>query len=146
MGDTDVAEVRLAAHSDRFAADDDRWQAQVLLLHAALVEATGLVERRPEPITEGTGTKGALSHVVIGLTGPAVAGTVAAIAAWLRRDRGRSVRLTWSVEGREGEFTVTGSTVDNATLRTALEHGLRAATAERPSADEPTAPDGAPRD
>ncbi|MER0241803.1 hypothetical protein AAHZ94_07150 [Streptomyces sp. HSW2009] len=147
MGDARTAEVRLVAHSDRFAADDDRWQEQVLLLHTALAEATGLMEHRPAPGLALAGTKGSVLPLVIGLTGPAVAGVVAAIAAWLGRDRGRSVHLAWSVDGRAGEFTVTGSTIDNATLRTALEHGLRAATEEHPpTGDEPTAPDGAPSD
>ncbi|MEV8395188.1 MULTISPECIES: hypothetical protein [unclassified Streptomyces] len=95
----------------------------------------GPLERRSAPVP---GTKGAFSDVVLHLTGPGiVAGAVAALAAWLKRDRGRSLRLTWTVDGRRGEFTVTGTTIDNDTLRSALEHGLRAAAEDLPAAGEP---------
>ncbi|MFB7499849.1 hypothetical protein ACFC09_35080 [Streptomyces sp. NPDC056161] len=123
-----MPEVHLAARSDRFDEDDDRWQSQVLLLYRALDDAAGPVERRSEPIP---GAKGALSEAVLHLTGPGIAaGVVTALAAWLRRDRGRSVCLTWTVDGRRGEFTVTGASIDNDVLRGALEHGLRAAAGE----------------
>jgi hypothetical protein len=125
----------LEARSDRFDEDDDRWRSQVLLLHRALEEAAGPLERRSEPVS---GTKGALSDVVLHLTSPGlVAGVVAALAAWLKRDRGRSVRLTWRVDGRSSEFTVTGTTIDNDTLRSALEHGLRAAAGNAMAVEEP---------
>ncbi|ONK10587.1 hypothetical protein [Streptomyces sp. MP131-18] len=135
-----MSKVHLSARSDRFDESDDRWRSQVQLLHRALDEAAGPLDRRSEPVP---GAKGALADVVLHLTGPGiVAGAVAALAAWLKRDRGRSVRLTWTVDGRRGELTVTGATIDNETLRSALEHGLRAA-AEGSTADgEPG--DGAP--
>jgi Effector Associated Constant Component 1 len=130
-----MPEVRLEARSDRFEEDDDRWRSQVLLLHRALEEAAGPLERRSEPVS---GTKGALSDMVLHLTGPGiVAGVVTALAAWLKRDRGRSVHLTWTVDGRHGEFTVTGTTIDNDTLRSALEHGLHAAAGDSAADDEP---------
>ncbi|MBB5937560.1 effector-associated constant component EACC1 [Streptomyces zagrosensis] len=139
-----MAEVRLAARSDRFDEDDDRWRSQVLHLHRALEEAAGRVECRSEPVS---GTKGALSDVVLHLTGPGiVAGLVAALVAWLKRDRGRSVRLTWTVDGRRGEFTVTGTTIDNDTLRSALEHGLHAAAGDSPAPGEPDDQNGASGD
>ncbi|MFF2643721.1 hypothetical protein ACFVUB_28240 [Streptomyces niveus] len=130
-----MPEFRLEARSERFDENDDRWRSQVLLLHRALDEAVCPLERRSEPVS---GTKGALSDVVLHLTGPGiVAGVVAALAAWLKRDRGRSVRLTWTVDGRRGEFTVTGATIDNDTLRSALEHGLRGAAGDSADVDEP---------
>ncbi|NEW74166.1 effector-associated constant component EACC1 [Streptomyces rhizosphaericus] len=136
-----MPEVHLEARSDRFDEDDDRWRTQVLLLHGALEEAAGPLERRFEPVS---GTKGALSDVVLHLTGPGiVAGVVAALAAWLKRDRGRNVRLTWTVDGRRGEFTVTGTTIDNDTLRSALEHGLRTAARDSTAVDEPGDRNGA---
>ncbi|MFE3882268.1 hypothetical protein ACFXPQ_04990 [Streptomyces lydicus] len=86
------------------------------------------MERRSEPVS---GTKGALSDMVLHLTGRGiVAGVVTTLAVWLKRDRGRSVRLTWTVDGRRGGFTVMGATIDNDTLRSALEHGLRAAAGD----------------
>ncbi|MFI9630565.1 hypothetical protein [Streptomyces sp. NPDC052042] len=131
-----MPEVRLEARSDRFDEDDDRWRSQVVLLHKALEEAAGPLERRSEPVP---GTKGALSGMVLHLAGPGiVAGVVTALAAWLKRDRGRSVRLTWTVDGHRGEVTVTGVTIDNETLRSALEHGLHAAAGGSAAGDEPS--------
>ncbi|MCX5401204.1 hypothetical protein [Streptomyces sp. NBC_00102] len=137
--------VHLEARSDRFDEDDERWQSQVSLLHGALDEAECPLERRFVP---ATGTKGALSDVVLQLTSPGiVAGVVTALVAWLKRDRGRSVRLTWTVDGRRGEFVATGTTIDSETLRSALEHGLRATLGDDSSApDEPDALNGAPGD
>ncbi|MFD0337157.1 hypothetical protein ACFVH0_00415 [Streptomyces sp. NPDC127117] len=139
-----MPEVHLEARSDRFDEDDERWRSQVILLHTALEEAAGPLERRSEPVP---GTKGALSDVVVHLTGPGIiAGVVAGLTAWLKRDRGRSVRLTWTVDGRRSEFTVTTNTSDNETLRSALEHGLRAAAGDATAVDEPADPNGAPGD
>ncbi|MFE0379495.1 hypothetical protein ACFW1M_28865 [Streptomyces inhibens] len=139
-----MLEVHLEARSERFDEDDDRWRSQVLLLHTALDEAAGPLERRFEPVP---GTKGALSDMVLHLTGPGiVAGVVAGLTAWLKRDRGRSVRLTWTVDGRCGEFTVTTTTSDNDTLRSALEHGLRAAAGAATTVDETADPNGVPGD
>lgn len=139
-----MAEVRLRAWSDRFDEGDDRWQQQVLLLRGALAQVAGPAEHRLEPVP---GTKGGLGDVVFHLTGPGVvAGVVTALAAWLRRDRGRSVRVTWTVDGQHGEFTVTTETSDNATLRSALEHGLRAAVGDSAAGDEPDDRNGEPDD
>lgn len=137
-----MLEVCFNPRSDYFAADDERWLRQVRLLHEALEEEAGrpltAVARRGAP----PGTKGTLADLVLVLTGPGVvAGVVTAFTSWLNRDRGRSVHLTWNVDGRAGEFTVSGGDVDGATLRAALERGLRAigdsqADAEAPAGDD----------
>jgi hypothetical protein len=138
--------VSVAATSDRFDADDDRWLSQVRLLHEDLGQQTPLVSGRPTAVRPGT-KGGWLPDVALLLSPAVVAGVVAVVKAWLVRDRDRTVHLAWEVNGEKGEFTATASTADNATLQAALEHGLRAATgsAGQGAADEPEAepePDG----
>ncbi|MFD7288372.1 hypothetical protein [Streptomyces sp. NPDC059863] len=66
----------------------------------------------------------------------AIPSVAAVLTMWLKRDRGRSVRLTWTVDGRSGEFTASGDALDTTTLRSALEHGLRAAADDAAAADD----------
>lgn len=121
-------EIRITTLHTSFAPDDDRWLDQVRLLHEELRAEAGpsclLTSAKGSP-----GTKGALADVVLLLTAPSVvAGAVRAFTSWLGRDRARSVRLTWNADGRQGQLTVTGESLDPATLRAAVEHGLQAAT------------------
>ncbi|MFF3755455.1 hypothetical protein ACFYYH_34325 [Streptomyces sp. NPDC002018] len=131
--------------SSVFASDDDRWLRQVGLLHQGLEEAGSLV--RMERLENVPGTKGVFSDTVLILTGPSVvAGVVAAFTAWLGRDRGRTVHLTWTVEGREGDVAITVDSADSAALQAALEHGLRviadARVTEEPSPSAASGSDG----
>ncbi|MFF5522550.1 hypothetical protein [Streptomyces coeruleorubidus] len=128
-----MLDVRLAARSDRFDEDDDRWETQVLLLHQEIEEAVGPLDRRSH---HTPGTKGVVWEVIVPLTPVVVPGVVAALTVWLKRDQGRSVHLTWTVDGRSGEFNASGDALDTDTLRTALEHGLRAATGDSTTAEE----------
>jgi hypothetical protein len=134
--------VSVTASSERFDADDDRWLSQVRLLQDDLGRETRLVTGQPTTVRPGT-KGGWLPDVVVLLAPASVAGVVAVVKAWLARDRDRTVHLAWEVDGRKGTFTATASTVDNATLQAALEHGLRAATGSGAGAaeDEPD-PDG----
>lgn len=136
--------VSVTASSERFDADDDRWLSQVRLLQDDLAREARLVTGQPTRARPGT-KGGWLPDVAVLLTPAAVAGVVAVVKAWLVRDRDRTVRLAWEVDGRKGEFTAVASTADNATLQAALEHGLRAATGFGAAAaeDEPD-PDGTP--
>lgn len=142
-----MLEVHFTARSDYFACDDDRWLQQIRLLHEALEEqASGALTSRSETLS-GTpsGTKGAATDLLLLLATPSVvAGAVKAFTSWLNRDRGRTVHLTWTVDGRRGEFTVTGSDVDGATLQAALEHGLRAAGGSAQDADSSMSDGAAP--
>ncbi|MGI5455682.1 effector-associated constant component EACC1 [Streptomyces sp. CA-249302] len=127
-------EVSVTATSDRFDADDDRWLSQVRLLHQDLGREARLAARA----TGGrSGTKGGgLPDVNMWLTPAVVLGVTSVIRAWIKRDRDRSVRLTWQEGGEPREFTVTSTNVDNATLQVALQEGLRATTdAPRQDAD-----------
>ncbi|WP_405983316.1 effector-associated constant component EACC1 [Streptomyces sp. NBC_00872] len=131
-----MLEVRFTPQSRVFASDDDRWLRQIRLLHQGLEEAGSLVQmERSETVP---GMKGAFSDTVLILTGPSVvAGVVAAFTGWLGRDRGRTVHLTWTVEGREGDVTITMGPADSAALQAALESGLRVIADSR-AAEEPS--------
>ncbi|MFE7568185.1 hypothetical protein ACFU76_14670 [Streptomyces sp. NPDC057539] len=123
-----MLEVRFEAHSLRFDTDDDRWASQLELLHKEIEDAAGSLRRRPPRDAASTpGVKGAVSEAIVTLAPVAIPSVAAVLTMWLKRDRGRSVRLTWTVDGRSGEFTASGDALDTNTLRSALEHGLRAA-------------------
>ncbi|WP_280879176.1 hypothetical protein [Streptomyces pseudovenezuelae] len=114
--------------------------SQVRLLHedlgreTPLVTSPGAASRRSAAIRPGT-KGGWLPDVAVLLSPAVVAGVVAVVKGWLVRDRDRVVHLAWEVDGKKGQFTATTSTVDNATLQAALEHGLRAATGAGSGAD-----------
>ncbi|MGO4422141.1 hypothetical protein AB4Z54_26415 [Streptomyces sp. MCAF7] len=132
-----MLEVHFTARSDYFASDDDRWLQQIRLLHEALEE------QAPSALTSRSetqpGTKGAGNDLVLLLATPGVvAGAVKVFISWLNRDRGRTVHLTWTVDGQRGEFTVTTKDTDTATLQAALEHGLRAAGGSAEDSDSST--------
>ncbi|MET9904488.1 hypothetical protein [Streptomyces sp. NPDC006446] len=123
----------VTATSDRFDPDDDRWLSQVRLLHEGLASEVPLAVR---PTAGVPGTKGSgLPSIVVLLGSASVGGAVAIIRDWLKRDRDRRIDLTWEMDGRKGKVTVIATTVDNASLQTALEHGLRRAFGAEPEDD-----------
>lgn len=124
MGEPPELEVSVTAGSDRFAPDDDRWLSQTRLLHQDLARTAArlALHTRDTP-----GAKGGGLEVVLVLTPAVATAVVAAIRAWVARDRDRSVLVKWQADGRTVEFTVTVVDGDNAALHAALEHGLRAA-------------------
>ncbi|MER5385159.1 hypothetical protein ABT040_33630 [Streptomyces sp. NPDC002688] len=129
-------QVSVTATSERFDADDDRWLRQVRLLHEGLALEVPLEVR---PTAGVPGTKGSgLPSIVVLLGSASVGGAVAVIRDWLKRDRDRRIDLTWEMDGRKGKVTVIATTVDNASLQTALEHGLRHAIGAEPE-DDPQA-------
>ncbi|MET7478659.1 hypothetical protein ABZT17_30435 [Streptomyces sp. NPDC005648] len=114
----------VAATSDRFDADDDRWLSQVRLLHQDLSREGPLTVR-----TAGGGLAGAKGagpqEVAVVVASGAVSGIVAIITTWLRLGRDRSIHVSWDdPDGSRRTFTVDATNVDNATLRSAIEHGL----------------------
>jgi hypothetical protein len=117
-------EVSVVARSDRFAPDDDRWLSQTRLLHQDLARTA---ERVALHTRETPGAKGGGLEVVVVLTPAVTTAVVAAIRAWVSRDRDRSAFLQWQTDGQITEFRVTIDNGDNAALCAALEHGLRAA-------------------
>ena len=125
----------VAATSDRFDADDDRWLSQVRLLHQDLSREGPL---RMQAASGGLGgARGAgPQEVAVVVASGAVSGIVAIITTWLRLGRDRTVRVSWDEpDGNRRTFTVDATNVDNATLRSAIEHGLRTANGDGDSGD-----------
>lgn len=100
--------------SERFDGVDDRWLAQVAVLVADLRRDVGTVERRRDA---QPGTKGDLGSIVLALgSAGAFAAAVEVIKAFVDRDRGRTVRLSWHQDGRLESFEVGGQGIDDALL------------------------------
>ncbi|MGH3826446.1 MAG: effector-associated constant component EACC1 [Pseudonocardiaceae bacterium] len=88
-----VAEVTITPGTGTFDPADQRWAEQVALLTDDLREAAGSVSRRriPEP-----GAKGAAGEVILALgSAGAVTAAVECFRAWLRRDKTRTLTVTW---------------------------------------------------
>ena len=107
-------EFGLEVSSDRFDRLDDRWLAQVAVLVDELRRESGAVERRSTP---RAGTKGDLGSIVLALgSAGAFTAVVEVIKAFVGRDEGRSVRLSWHENGRLESFEVGGNGVDDVVL------------------------------
>lgn len=132
-------QVAVTVTSDRFEPEDSGWLTQVRLLHEGLAREVPLTVRST---ASSAGTKsGGLPSVVVLLGSASLGGAVAIIRDWLKRDRDRRIDLTWEMDGRKGKVTVIATTVDNASLQTALEQGLRRALGAE-SEDDPQADSG----
>lgn len=105
----------LEPSSERFDPVDDRWLDQVAQLVADLRQEADSITRGFQP---QTGTKGGLGPIIVSL-GSAGAFTAAfeVIKAFVTRDRGRSVRVTWYEDGRAASLEVTGQGLDDDTVR-----------------------------
>ena len=85
--------IAMTPASEKYGADDDRWQEQVAdLVHELRVETDAVsVERTPVP-----GTTGSLDQLVLTLGSAGVFTTVLdVLRIWLARDKTRSVELTY---------------------------------------------------
>jgi hypothetical protein len=105
----------LESTSERFDPLDERWLAQVAQLAADLRREVGGVDRvsTPEP-----GQKGELGTIVMALgSAGAFTAAVEVIKAFVTRDQGRSVRLSWHEGGRLESLEVVGSGVDDALMQ-----------------------------
>ncbi|MGH3869033.1 MAG: effector-associated constant component EACC1 [Pseudonocardiaceae bacterium] len=115
-----VAEVTITPGTGKFDPEDQRWADQVTLLADDLREAAGSVSRRriPEP-----GAKGAVGEVILALgSAGAVTAAVECFRAWLRRDKTRSLTVTWADgEGAARTTTVTGENIDQASFQALAE-------------------------
>jgi hypothetical protein len=100
--------------NDQYDPDDDRWLAQVALLHQALDSSVDVVrDQRPTP-----GAKGAVDQLIIALgSAGAFQAAVDCFRAWLGRDRDRRIDIRWNSGGAERSVTLTGEGVDMETIR-----------------------------
>ncbi|MFH8692623.1 hypothetical protein ACH4VQ_36625 [Streptomyces anulatus] len=119
---TTGAEVAIKPGTDRFDAEDEGWLRQVADLVTTLREEVGTVShsRIPEP-----DTKGASSQLILALASAgALTAAVNCFRAWLRRDKTRTLTVTWSDDsGTEQTVTVAGDRIDQASFQ-ALAEGI----------------------
>ena len=110
-----AVEVVVETSSQRFDENDPRWQEQVADLHATLKTAGGDVTKRITPVP---GRKGGIEQVILALGSAGVFTTaISAFRSWLKRDKGRELKLKATVDGKVFEFEVTGTDADDATLK-----------------------------
>jgi hypothetical protein len=101
----------LEPSSERFDPLDERWLAQMAQLTADLRREVGTVNRvsKPQP-----GVKGDLGSIVMALgSAGAFTAAVEVIKAFVARDQGRAVRLSWHQDGRLESLEVSGTGVDD---------------------------------
>ncbi|MFF2641745.1 hypothetical protein ACFVUB_18065 [Streptomyces niveus] len=118
---TTGAEVGIKPGTDCFDAEDERWLRQIADLVTTLREEVGAVShsRIPEP-----DTKGASSQLILALgSAGALTAAVNCFRAWLRRDKTRTLTVTWDDDGTEQTVTVTGDGIDQASFQ-ALAEGI----------------------
>lgn len=109
-------DVALHAVSSAYDPEDDRWRSQVSELYQGLDAEVGDVRREYSPVE---GTKGGVATVILAL-GTAGAFTAAAdyLRAWLGRDKSRRLEMSWTVDGRREDITITGDAIDEQAFNT----------------------------
>jgi Effector Associated Constant Component 1/Putative prokaryotic signal transducing protein len=108
-------ELVVHAWSGRFSDEDDRWRQQVGDLHREMLSADvgAAIHRVPEPESKGT-----IDQLVVALGSAGVFTTaVEVIRAWLARDGSRNIRLDYFEDGSLHSLELTGSRLDDETLR-----------------------------
>jgi len=112
-------ELRIEPVTSRFDPDDDRWRAQVSQLYSGLGDEVGGVRREHVSIP---GAKGEIATVILSL-GSAGAFTAMAeyLRAWLGRDKGRSLDVSWTEDGEEHKVSIRGEAMDNASFQALAE-------------------------
>jgi hypothetical protein len=101
--------------SERFDPVDDRWLGQVALLTADLRREGGVVTRRsvPQP-----GRKGDVGSLILALGSAGVfTAVIEAIKAFVARDDGRMVKLSWHQDGRLQSLEVGGRNFDDNVMQ-----------------------------
>ena len=109
-GEGGTIELALVPHSDKFDAEDERWQEQVSLLFRELQREVGGVTRRRQPVE---GTKGGADMVImaLGSAGAFTAG-LEMVRAWLGRDRSRKLDISYTVDDRTETVSISGDGID----------------------------------
>ena len=115
MADDGHLELRIDPRTDYYAADDERWRAEVSQLLSGLDQQVGGVRRERSPVA---GTKGGLESVILALgTAGAFTATVEYLRAWLGRDRTRTLEISWTVDGQEQSVSIRGEAIDQSALQ-----------------------------
>ena len=101
--------------SDRYDADDDRWQDAVADLVEDLRGETGALHVVRTPVD---GTKGSIDQLLLTLGSAGVfSAAIDALRIWLARDKTRSITLTYEDrDGMEQRLDVRATHADDQTL------------------------------
>jgi hypothetical protein len=105
--------------TDRYEPDDDRWLAQANELYINLRSEVGGLRRKSAPVR---GTKGTIETLILVLgSANALAAAVERFRHWLRRDKTRSLHMSWTIDGHEHTATVRGDVIDQSTFQVIAE-------------------------
>ena len=108
-----AVEIELAPASDTFAADDERWLAQVAGLHEEL-QREGVSIRSES--TPAPGEKGDIPTIIAALgSAGAISALVTVIQSWLSRERTRHLKIRWR-SGDETKDLILDGDMDAATM------------------------------
>jgi hypothetical protein len=108
-------EVRIEPLSDRYDPLDERWQDQARGLYVALKEEVGGVRKEAE---RAEGTKGGAEAIILALgSSGAFVAALEAFRAWLGRDRGRKLVISYEEGGQKKQLEVSGDGMDRATFQ-----------------------------
>ncbi len=112
------AQLKLAVASDALPANDRRWLNQVDGLLADLKRNGAEVQRKVTPVP---GQKGGVEEIILALgSSGAIAATISIFKAWLARAGDRTIELDGQIGDRPVHLKLTGTNVDEKTLRLAL--------------------------
>lgn len=97
---------------------DQRWRNQVDGLLADLKRSGGEVRKEVTPVD---GAKGGLEAIILALgSSGAIAAVVPVFRAWLKRSDDRVIDIDGVIDGRVVKLKITGSNIDETTIRQAL--------------------------
>lgn len=111
-------EIELVPTSDAYQSNDQRWQNQVALLLSDLKRSAIDVRKDSTPVA---GEKGAVEAIILALgSSGTIAAAVAIFKSWLTRSSDRSLKIKGKIGGRDVDLELTGTNIDEKTLRLAL--------------------------
>ena len=112
------AQLKLIMSSDSLPTSDQRWRNQVDGLLADLKRNGGEVRKEVTPVD---GAKGGLEAIILALgSSGAIAAVVPVFRAWLKRSDDRVIDVDGVIDGRVVKLKITGSNIDETTIRQAL--------------------------
>ena len=108
-------EIMIEPLSDRFDPLDERWQDQTGQLYTSLKDEVGGVRKE---ITLSEGDKGGAEAIILALgSSGAFVAALEAFKAWLNRDRGRKLVVSYEQDGETRRVEVLGDGVDKDTFQ-----------------------------
>jgi len=135
-----MLELELRADSDRYEADDPRFREQVGRLIVELRREAGPVHLRESATPGAKGSEVASVILALGSSG-ALGIAYRAFKEWLRRDRTRRLRISWTAEdGGRRTLVVQADELDRDGFEELAKLALsldRPGSAARPEPDQP---------